>query len=222
MSVSALSPLLWSVYVKYWQKRVNREKYIFFSLFLGRLLTVQSTFEVNLDEHVNINNTSKILEVQFGFFKSTFLVPLSLLLLAFIAKPIFLSLFKSYVQEICAFILMPLPATFSILAIFIITLPFSIYYPGQDMTFFWTWRVKLPKCKNCQLWKVLKKQWLLAVLKVKSLFLFQALCAEFYYRHESDGHMSLQRMREGQWPTSQEKTSIKEKSSKEHLTAIIS
>lgn len=39
------------------------------------------------------------------------------------------------------------------------------------MTFFWTRRVKLPKCKNCKLWKVLKQQWLLAVLKVKSLFL---------------------------------------------------
>lgn len=107
-------------------------------------------------------------------------------------------------QEICAFLVVTLPATFSTLAIFIITLPFSIYYSGQDITFFWTQRVKLPKCKNCQLWKVLKQQWLLAVLKVKS-FLFNALCTEFYYRHESDGHMSLQRMREGQWPTSQEK-----------------
>lgn len=161
---------------------------------------------MNLNEHVNINSISEILEVWFRFFKSTFLVPLSLSLLTFIEKPIFLSLLKSYLQEICAFILMPLPATFSVLAIFIITLPFSIYYPGQDMTFFWTQRIKLPKCKKSQLWKMLKQQWLLAVLKVESLFLFNALCAEFYYRHESDGHMSLQRMGEGQWPRSQEKT----------------
>lgn len=125
-------------------------------------------------------------------------MPLSLSLLTFIEKPIFLSLFMSYLQEICAFILMPLPATFSILAIFIIALPFSIHYPGQDTTFFWTWRVKLPKCKNCQLRKVLKQQWLLTVLKVKSLCLFKAPCAEFYCRRESDGHMSLQRLREGQ------------------------
>lgn len=82
-------------------------------------------------------------------------MPLSLSLLTFIAKPIFLSLLKSYLQEICAIILMPLPAAFSILAIFIITLPFSIYYPGQDMTFFWTQSKtakvqKLPIVKSAQ------------------------------------------------------------------------
>lgn len=100
---------------------------------------------MNLDEHVNINSISEILEVWFGFFKSTFFVSLSLSLLTFIAKPIFLSLLKSYLQEICAFILMPLSATFSVLAIFIIALPFSIYYSGQDMTFFWTQTAKVQK-----------------------------------------------------------------------------
>lgn len=58
----------------------------------------------------------------------------------------------SCLQGICAFMSMPLPATFSVLAISIITLPFSIYYPGQDITYFWTHN----KIAEVQKWPVVK------------------------------------------------------------------
>lgn len=164
---------------------------------------------MNVDEYVYINSISINFESPVLWFcKSTltFLVPLSLSLLTSIAKPICPSLVMSCLQGICAFMLMPLPATFSVLVISVITLPFSICYPGQDITYFWTQSIKLPKCKNCQLWKVLKQHRLLALLKVKNLFLLKALGAGFYYRHESDSHTSLQGVREGRYPMSQEET----------------
>lgn len=96
----------------------------------------------------------------------------------------FLSLVMPRLPGICASMLMPLPATFSVLAISMITLPFSIYYLKEDILskgryYFWTQRIKLPKCKNCQLWKVLKEHQLLSLLKVRTFFLFKALGAEF-------------------------------------------
>lgn len=137
-------------------------------------------------------------------------------------KTYFLSLVMPCLQGICAFMFIPLAAPFSVLAISIITLPFSIYYPGQDITYFWTWRIKLPKCKNCQLSKVLKQHWLLALHKVKSLFLCKALGAGFCYRHESDGCTSPQRVREDRCCRSQEETPSGGQQQREHQTAITS
>jgi len=61
---------------------------------------------------------------------------------------------------------------------------------------------------------VLKQHGLLALLKVKSLFLCKALGAGFYYRCESDGCTSPQAAREGRCPTSQEETPSRGKAAK--------
>lgn len=138
-----------------------------------------------------------------------------------------LSLVMPRLPGICASMLMPLPATFSVLAISMITLPFSIYYLKEDILskgryYFWTQRIKLPKCKNCQLWKVLKQHQLLSLLKVRTFFLFKALGAEFQLQ-TWEWWLHISTRSEGRWvPYKAGRKSFEGNSSKEHQTAITS